>query len=287
LKTAIGQACIFEQNVATHFSAMKIACVMMQRNEDVCLEPWLRYQGHLFGYENLFLLDHNSTNLNVLATLKAFIHRGIHVITLPPNSDYRRKGEFVSFAMRQVGSDYDFVLPLDCDEFVAMRKLDGQPTCEREDLENYFSSLPAETKTFEVHENFLNMLGHPTTFFALPYKKVFFRGGFCREVDHGSHNALSLLTTIGNTRLAYIHFHHKSFERYRQAAKEKLRPFVDVENPVALANFRGTGWHLVTHLQKTREQYYAIMKPDQRCFEFYDLYRKFLALGLDPRFCEL
>jgi hypothetical protein len=39
---------------------MRVACVVMQRNETDCLEPWLRYHGYLFGYKNLFVIDHGS-----------------------------------------------------------------------------------------------------------------------------------------------------------------------------------------------------------------------------------
>ena len=40
---------------------MRVACVTMQKNEDLCLEPWILYHGYLFGFENIFILDHNST----------------------------------------------------------------------------------------------------------------------------------------------------------------------------------------------------------------------------------
>jgi hypothetical protein len=266
--------------------AMKIACVMMQRNEDKCLEPWLRYHGHLFGYDSLFVIDHNSDDPGVLATLKAFIGCGGHVMRLPPAADYRRKGDFVSYAMKQAEFGHDFVLPLDCDEFVAMRLADGRATCAREHLAAYFASLPADGTAFEVGENFLNMLGHPKQFFALPYKKVFFRGGHCGVVDHGSHTAIWAPVPVAQTRLAYVHFHHKSFERYCRSAKEQLRPFVDVNDAAALETYRGPGWHMVTHLNKTAQEFYAIMTPDSRCFEFLELYETLLELGIDPAFCD-
>jgi hypothetical protein len=265
---------------------MKIACVVMQRNEDLCLEPWLIYHEHLFGHENLFILDHHSDHAGVRETLSRFAARGGHLLSLPATADYRQKGEFVSFAMRQVQAGYDFVLPLDCDEFVAMRRPDGQASCNRDALAQYFATLPAAITAFEVQENFLNMLGHPKTFFALPYKKIFFRGGQCGIVDHGSHELLWPIVPIEKTRLAYVHFHHKSFARYRRAAEEKLRPFVDVSDPAAIEQFRGPGWHMVTHLQKTEREFQAIMTPDDRCFDFHELHETFLNLGIDPHFCE-
>ena len=38
----------------------KVACVMMQKDEAILLEPWLTYHGHLFGLENLFVIDDGS-----------------------------------------------------------------------------------------------------------------------------------------------------------------------------------------------------------------------------------
>jgi len=167
-----------------------------------------------------------------------------------------------------------------------MRDKLGRPTCSPEDVLDYFSNLDSENFVFAVNQNLLNMLGHPRTFFALPYKKVFFRGGYCQDVDHGSHDVLSNQTDAKNTRIVYVHFHHKSFARYRSSAREKLIPFVDVDDPQALATFSGTGWHLVAHLQKSEEEFYSIMTPDNRCIEFPELYTKFQSLGIDPLFCE-
>jgi hypothetical protein len=36
---------------------MRIACVMMQKNEDELLRPWLAYHSYLFSPENLYVFD--------------------------------------------------------------------------------------------------------------------------------------------------------------------------------------------------------------------------------------
>ena len=41
---------------------MRVACVMMQRNEINALEPWLRYHSYLFGIENLYELPKTHHN---------------------------------------------------------------------------------------------------------------------------------------------------------------------------------------------------------------------------------
>lgn len=72
----------------------------MQRNEDVCLDPWLIWHGHLFGYENLFVVDHGSDHPAVLECLLRAEARGTHVVRLPAAADYRLKGDFVTQVLR-------------------------------------------------------------------------------------------------------------------------------------------------------------------------------------------
>ena len=71
---------------------MRVCCVMMQRNEVNALEPWLRYHAHLFGLENLCVIDHGSDHPAVIATLAAYEAQGLQLRRLPAEADYRRKG---------------------------------------------------------------------------------------------------------------------------------------------------------------------------------------------------
>jgi hypothetical protein len=257
----------------------------MQRNEDLCLHPWLAWHGHLFGYENLYVLDHGSDDPCVRETLRLFQALGVNIHPLPAQADYRLKGEYVTGVMRILeGSGmYNFLLPLDCDEFVTMRDAQGGPSALRDDILIHLSTLTGDV--FEVRENFLNILGHRDIFFALPYQKVFFRSGSLHEVDHGAHRCLDD-TTATPSRLTYTHFHHKPYARQQRASLEKLKPYVDITDHAALESYRGVGWHLVTHVQKTEAEYTAIMTPNDRCIAFPALGEMFELLGIDPSFCE-
>jgi hypothetical protein len=265
--------------------SMRAACIMMQRNEDLCLHPWCAWHGYLFGFENLYIIDHGSDDRTVQETLKRFEALGTHVARLPASADFREKGEFVTAALRLADAtgQYDLLLPLDCDEFVVMRDAAGGPNAVREDILAYMSGLQGEV--FAVQENFLNMLNHPEIFFALPYAKMFFRSGAIHTLDPGSHACLDGTPGIP-TRLVYAHYHHKTFARQRAASAEKLRPYVDVNDAAAMDAFRGIGWHLVTHLQKTEAEYMALMRPDSRCIAFPALNQIFERLGIDPSFCD-
>lgn len=263
---------------------MRVACVMMQRNEHLCLPAWLSWHGDLFGFENLYVLDHASDDEHVQETLRLFGVRGVQVKLLEQSAHYDRKGLMVSSMMLDVQAKYDFILPLDCDEFVMMRDLDGHPAATRDGILDYLMTL--QGGVFEVTENFLNMLGHPGIFFALPYKKMFFRGGAVEIVDQGAHGCLRGNVVSQPTRLVYAHFHHKPYALQKAMAAQKLKWRVDVEDPAALRDYRGPGQHLIPHLFKTRDEYMAIMKPDRRCITFPALLERFRDLGIDPAFCD-
>jgi hypothetical protein len=260
---------------------------MMQRNEDLCLHPWFAWHGYLFGFENLYVLDHGSTDRIVRETLLRFEALGAHVTRMPATVDFRLKGELVTAALRNADAAgaYDFLLPLDCDEFVVMRDAQGNPNAVREDILAYCATLTGDL--FGVQENFLNVLGHRDVFFALPYQKVFFRSGAIHALDPGSHTCIDITPQPPvPTRLVYAHFHHKTFAKQLQMSREKLQPYVDVSDRVALEAYRGTGWHLVSHMLKTEAEYMAIMTPDRRCIAFPSFNAMLERLGVDPAFCE-
>src|SRR4051794_34461386 len=97
------------------------ACIMMQKDEAFLLRPWLAYHGYLFGYENLFVFDNGSTLPNVRATLTEFARKGVNVDWDHASRDnYLAKGELIGDRIRtlEAAGEYDFMIPLDCDEFM-------------------------------------------------------------------------------------------------------------------------------------------------------------------------
>lgn len=271
---------------------MLTACVVMQRNEVNALEPWIKYHAVLFGLENLYVIDHGSDKPEIIAMLADYEKRGLRVFRLSAKADYRLKGEFVSQILKFALSvrPYEFLFPLDCDEFLALQTEDGQHSCEPEAISSYLRSLVGMDVVFEVKENLLNILGAPGKFLNLPYQKVFFTGKNCGVVDHGSHQDVSGQPKPRMpTRFVYLHFHHKPYTQQVAASFEKLRPYMDTEDPAELESFRGTGWHLTGHILRGKEHYDEMMyamsigpggvnvKGLLPCFE---------ALGIDPLFTE-
>jgi hypothetical protein len=264
---------------------LRAACIMMQRNEDRCLAPWIAYHGHLFGTANLFILDHGSDEPGVKATLARFAACGGKVVPLPGQADFRQKGGFVSAALARVDAMacHDVLFPLDCDEFVMIRDETGAPNCEPSAILGYLTSLRGIESPLLVTENFLNTQHNPEGFWPMPYRKVFFTGGHAGAVDEGAHHCISTTAPEVVTRVAYAHYHHKPYAVQLKMSREKLRAYVDVDDRAALAAYRGIGWHLVGHLLKTEADYIAGMTEGS--LRIPQLGAQFARLGIDPRFC--
>ena len=271
---------------------MLTACVMMQRNEVNALEPWIKYHAALFGLENLYVIDHGSDKPELIAMLAAYEKRGLRVFRLSAKADYRLKGEFVSQILKVALSvrPYEFVFPLDCDEFLALRTEEGLYSCEPEAISGYLRSLVGMDAVFEVKENLLNILGAPGKFLDLPYQKVFFSGKNCGVVDHGSHQDVSGQPKERvPTRFVYLHFHHKPYRQQVAASLEKLQPYMNIKDQAELERFRGTGWHLIEHILKGEAYYNEMMHA--MCIGPGGVHVKglipcFQALGINPLFTE-
>src|SRR5580698_10575392 len=138
----------------------KIACVMMQKNETLLLRPWLAYHGYLFGFENLYVLDNGSDALDVRATLGEFARKGVHVDwSHASRQDYLAKGDLVGARLQalDVAREYDFLIPIDCDEFVLLRT-ETDFVCSREAILTYLVTLMGEKRPLRMPYQLAN---HP------------------------------------------------------------------------------------------------------------------------------
>lgn len=269
---------------------MRVGCVLMQRNEVNALEPWILYHASLFGIENLCIIDHGSTHPKVVNTLNWYKADGVRIIRLPPEADYRHKGDFVTAQLQEMEASggYDFLFPIDCDEFLALRREDGSFTCARIEILDCLQSYQGQPEIFQIKQNLVNILGQPGLFLPLPYQKVFFSADHLGVVDHGSHTDVSGRNAASiETPLVYLHFHHKPWAQQVSAGKEKLRAFVDVNDPDALAAFRGPGWHLLLHMNEGEEAYHRVMAEALPWLVSVDgLLDLFEKLSIDPLFFE-
>jgi hypothetical protein len=88
------------------------------------------------------------------------------------------------------------------------------------------------------------------------------------------------------TKIVYMHYHHKSLEKHKRMSRQKLAPFVNVDDQEALKNFNGIGYHLVGSINRSSQEYAEIMKPNDFTIEFEAFCLQLENLDIDRRFCE-
>jgi hypothetical protein len=259
----------------------------MQKNEEHCLEPWLRYHGYLFGFENIVIIDHHSNSSKVVKLLEQYKNFGINVIYLPENASFQDKGVIVAAEIHRIEElkKIDFVFPIDCDEFLFLKRGNHTESCSRDKIYEYLYQLRGFSGALEIKENYLHILGHPGYFWSQPYQKVFFAGGNCLRLDHGFHTGIARTSPeTRQTSLAYAHFHFKPYHIDRKLSQEKLRPWVDMDDIDALRAFNGPGFHLKSHLLETENEYYSKFIVDHSAIYFKELVDLFNLIGIDPNF---
>jgi glycosyltransferase involved in cell wall biosynthesis len=269
---------------------MRIFAITMQRNEDHCLEPWIRHHGYIFGFENICVLDHASSSPRTLAIISKYSALGVRIIRLPPDTKFDDKGTIVfeQFKHMQADRQADFIFPIDCDELLFLKRDTGSLTASREDVYAYIAQFQGFKGRLFIRENYLRILGHPGYFWPQPYAKVFFDTDACLGLDHGFH--------IGHpkdenqsidTSFIYAHFHFKPYETNRQLSLEKLSPYVDVNNLNALSAYDGPGFHLKSHILSTKSEYEDMFIINSDSILCKDIDNHLLKIGIDPNFSDI
>lgn len=233
---------------------------MMQKDEHLLLGPWLSYYGALFGFENLFVLDNGSVRADVRTTLAEFERHGVHVDRDHSGREhYRRKGEVVgdSLLTLQAFGSYDFLLPLDCDEFLALRT-NGRFSFAPPDIDQYLESLLGEARVLRVPFQLANHPVQPDIYHHFAFHKVFFTGGSFVSVDHGNHVGVSAHEPGHvDTDLVYFHIHYKRYDVHQQQARRSWIGSVSADDRRALASYRGDSVHLAEYLIKDSTEFYS------------------------------
>lgn len=268
---------------------MRIVAVTMQKNEDHCLEPWIRHHGYIFGFENIVVIDHASDSPYCIDILKKYRRSGVKVVALSSDAKFDNKGDYVfsEFSRLAKRNDVDFFFPIDCDELLFLKDKTCGVTASREKIEQYLKGFVGFNGRLYIKENYLRILGHPEYYWVQPYQKVFFFASACRGLDHGFHIGRSVDNDLTrDTEFIYAHFHFKPYEVNRKLSIDKLRDYVDVNDSDALKNFDGPGFHLKSHLLATKEEYRAGFVVDDAAKNVSEIDKHLNLIGIDPAFCD-
>lgn len=251
-----------------------VKVVMMEKDEGDTLARWLLHYSSLFGFENLTILDNGSTDERTLALLENAERRGVTVrrdLTGPEN--FHAKGSHVRNIIQ--GWDgcetYDFALPVDCDEYLAVFT-EGGLSQTREDIHAAFDALIGRQCAFRLETSLFNMPGRPGWYTPnRSFHKGFVAANTIGLCDKGYHAPRSRVEdTFFSTSLTYLHEHHYAYEQWRNRLKFKVRNRVDPEDRAALEAYLqipdAESSHAVACLLITEAEYGALYADDVRIF---------------------
>ncbi|MFT8896244.1 MAG: glycosyltransferase family 2 protein [Acetobacter sp.] len=255
---------------------------MMQRDETLLLEAWFRYYGYLFGFENLCVFDNNSTDPAVIETLKTYERAGadIHWGHNRPEDFLGRNEHFKNIIRHwDSGGNYDFVLPVDCDEFLSVFTEDGL-SCSRKSIHSAFDALIGDKRAFEIKSMLFNVPTRPGYFRPEQHVRTFLAAGTLDNMDFGLQGCSSRISPDRRiTDFTFIHMHNKPFGTLLQHTRYKLEKAVPLDNPKILAGYHGPEARLIRYLGMKEEDY--LQQFDNGVFlRFQGLADLLIALGI-------
>ena len=239
---------------------VKIKVFSVTKNEYDLIEDFILYHGYLVGYENIVLIDNESTDTSVLDIYEKYKKKGITVYT---EGNYTGENQGILFTkyMNQYKNDCDFMIGLDTDEFLfnadAMNK--GEDPTQREKLFEMFENIPSNFTSFSIgpfptgiidtdspayiDQKVMNPVRNINTFFSPPPPfeiiqkkpdlwKYLSRSNAFVKTFNGNHN---LIVSHGDhlvLPIGYFHFTSTGSRRVYERAKMVVKGYnyLDVDN---------------------------------------------------------
>lgn len=236
----------------------RLAIVLMQKDEGELLRAWIDHHLTITSPELIHIFDNGSTCQATLKTLEEAKQKGIH-ISLEFNSpeDFERKGDIICKTIQsiQANNSCDFIIPLDCDEFLGLeRDSDTEPQFDRRSINQHLSQLTGQQGYFKVKRHYFNHPHEPELYHVnnTP-RKYFFGSSELKSLDVGFHsprltNESSQEHCLDSDLIAF-HYHNKVFSIRRANAINKMRSRVNNFLEDDLRNYVGLGLHLLKDLR--------------------------------------
>jgi hypothetical protein len=207
--------------------------VVMTKNEWPLIKSWVLYHAHIFGAENIYVLD-SSDQPEPLAFLDLASSRlGVHVFHSQATLHYLP--DEINFLYTSLNRSCDFITKADTDEFLMLYR-GGQLVVDG--ITEYLDSLPMDGSRYK--------LGYMANFFpppncatrddatlytmtggisAITFKKFFATWSYL-DTDLGAHGG-TVREPFNNTRiietdLAFAHYHFQCFASRTENTRRAL-----------------------------------------------------------------
>lgn len=268
--------------------SLRIALIMMQKNETILLNPWLRYHEAMVSAQSIFVFDNGSSDPHTLATLQAAECRGVTVNRkYNQPQDYFNTGIIVAELINHLDREnpHDFYFPIDCDEFLAC-KVNGHLSCSREDLDRSLSEFIGNDKVLTIPHKYVNSPYHRNRYSEIEWcKKCFFAQDACNSLVLGFHNGTSKSGSAeAETNITYIEFHYKPYLEHRKQCKQKIEYLVPNPSRKALTAYvksQRPNFHAATALLESEYSYLHSFKNQSKTFLDFSLIYRLKELDVD------
>lgn len=207
------------------------------KNEYDLIEDFIVYHGHIFGYENIIIMDNGSTNSSVIDVYNRYSSKGVEIL-YTTGYDGNKQGIHFTNAMRCFKDSCDFLIGLDTDCFFTV---DMQ--CDRDTIHSYLRSLPKNADIFRMNRFLLSVvdpsssnyenykLKRPTDcltfvkrngYAGIPLMHhCFYRASNFISTENGNHNGVTTTNTpYVCEEVVYIHYHDTGRGRTIQRCRE-------------------------------------------------------------------
>ncbi len=263
-------------------TSTRVGVFLMQKDEHDLFPAFIRYYGESFGYNHIHVFDNGSSpTMDAALDHAKFLGVSVNTYYNTPHH-FEKKGEIIGQEINNNYCNYDVFLPLDCDEFIALKKSNNLYTCDVNELLNFFGSLePGAYRTAERIRNNLTDLERYFIYNGTP--KIFLVKKPVLGLDVGLHVCTEPKKVV-DTTLCHFEMHNKPFEILQQHARNKMKLRVDVNDMGALEQYTGKGMHLIRFLQKNAEAAYISSMQNQKWFHTQALEQAFFRLGLNHPF---
>jgi hypothetical protein len=195
----------------------------MVKDECDIIREWIVYHGYVFGFENLFIIDNNSTD-GTFEIMQEFLEKGIHISR---EDDYKKKGIYMKKLIEENCSTGDIAYPLDIDEFIVYHERGTRDiSCDKEKINEYILNLPNIGEVYKANYlcsvitdegGYKNAPRDNKWSIYLDYgfsAKGFFKvGSYHGSIDHGNHYGGHNYFV---TNICLVHFHCRNLEQIKK-----------------------------------------------------------------------
>jgi hypothetical protein len=246
---------------------MRVAVFMMMKNEALLFKPWVRYHEWLFGKQNLYIWDNGTTDPDLLLELHQYRADGYNIsFDRHTAGDYRNKALIMGAQIKKFdqGAEYDFHIPIDCDEFFMLEQ-GGAPTFDRDAILASLAGLLEAPGSLVMRTAYYNVLGHANHYWRYADRsktqaKCFFARNQFIAMGHGYHKADTRSGGTRDTDFGYMHFHHRPAHVVAAHARNKVVAFIDPKDEVSMT--ANAGNRLVRQMFDSPERYLQRFRID-------------------------